>query len=309
MSATKQDSLPLTDSTAIVFNSGDSTKKVRISAASVATGTTRVLTVQDLDGTIAILSQPATFTTLAGTTSVVTPIVDSGAASALALKTNNGTTQVLIAHSASAVNFLSLQGGAAGNGVNILSSATSSDSNVGLDFGTKGTGVYNFYTRSEVASKKQFAILDTASADRNITVTGSNGGNPTIGVTAGSLAITPSVVIAGGALSLGSNPATTGGFNLSYGSGVWSRNQANSGDLLVIQTQAVNSVNNVLVVGSGISGTASSAGGIIFARSGGAAPNTTDLPAGFFTVWRDNGGATTKLYYNNGGAIQSVALA
>lgn len=189
MSATKQDSLPISDSSTIVFNASDATKLLKFSLTGLTTGATRTLTIQDVSGTIAILSQPATFTTLAGTTSVVTPIVDSGASSALALKTNNGTTQVLIAHVASAVNFLSLQGGTAGNGINILSSATSSDSNVGIDFGTKGTGVYNFYTRSDVASKKQFAILDAAGADRNITVTGSNGGNPTISTTAGALSL------------------------------------------------------------------------------------------------------------------------
>ena len=41
-------------------------------------------------------------------------------------------------------------------------------------------------------------IVNPASADRYITLTGSAGGNPTIGVSAGSLAITPAVVMAAG---------------------------------------------------------------------------------------------------------------
>ena len=43
----------------------------------------------------------------------------------------------------------------------------------------------------------QFSVLNTASATRSITVTGSNGGNPTIGTSAGSLAIGASATVAG----------------------------------------------------------------------------------------------------------------
>jgi len=39
-----------------VYNNSDNTKKVAISAAGITTGTTRTLTVQDKDGTIALLS-------------------------------------------------------------------------------------------------------------------------------------------------------------------------------------------------------------------------------------------------------------
>lgn len=40
----------------------------------------------------------------------------------------------------------------------------------------------------------QVKVLDTASSTRQVTMTGSNGGNPTIATTAGNLAITPAVV-------------------------------------------------------------------------------------------------------------------
>lgn len=68
-------------------------------------------------------------------TSVLTPLLDSGAAAALSIDTNTGTKQVEIGH--------------------------------------------------------------TASASRYLTLTGSNGGNPTIGVSAGDLAIIPNIVGAG----------------------------------------------------------------------------------------------------------------
>ena len=103
-------------------------------------------------------------------TSVITPLLDSGAASAVSLDTNTGTKQVEISH--------------------------------------------------------------TASATRYITLTGSNGGNPTISTSAGNLAITPALVGAatsgnalGGATSSSSTalilPASTTGISsirISHGS-------------------------------------------------------------------------------------------
>lgn len=43
-----------------------------------------------------------------------------------------------------------------------------------------------------------------------------------------------------------------------------------------------------------------------FAKAG--APSTSDIPAGTWALVRDTSGATTKLYYNNAGTLQSVAL-
>jgi hypothetical protein len=72
-----------------------------------------------------------------------------------------------------------------------------------LTFGTKGTGVFSFTTNADGTPATQFQVLHTASATRNITLTGSNGGNPTISTTAGSLAITPDVVGGGRFYSAG----------------------------------------------------------------------------------------------------------
>jgi len=47
----------------------------------------------------------------------------------------------------------------------------------------------------------------------------------------------------------------------------------------------------------------------VYATTKAGAPVAADVPAGTFMVIRDTSGSTTKLYYNNGGTLQSVALA
>lgn len=46
----------------------------------------------------------------------------------------------------------------------------------------------------------------------------------------------------------------------------------------------------------------------INAKTKAGAPTTSDVPAGTWVLIRDTSGATTKLYYNNAGTLQSVAL-
>jgi len=63
----------------------------------------------------------------------------------------------------------------------------------GISFETAPTGTAG----NTITFVEQVRITHTASATRYITLTGSNGGNPTIGVSAGNLAITPAVAFAG----------------------------------------------------------------------------------------------------------------
>jgi len=238
---------------------------------------------------------------------VYTPIIDSGTTGSLSLKTNNGTIGVQLIDATTPTTNLGFQ---AGNGnANIYAQGAT---NSGLFLVTKGTGSLNLLTGSVNdsggSSITQFQVLHTASSTRNITVTGSNGGNPTIGVTGGSLAITPSVVIAGARLAIGTNPASGNGLAIPYGSSspINSRDSANSIDLLALQYQTINSIVNVLMLGDT---SASTGGTIISARIVAGAPSVNDIPAGRWALWRDTSGATTKLYYNNGGTLQSVALA
>lgn len=121
--------------------------------------------------------------------------------------TSSTAQQFQIIDAASAVNFIQATG--AGTGVPPGIGGTGSDSNVALTIFTKGTGAVTFATNA--AATTQFQILHTASASRFITVTGSNGGNPTITTSAGSLAITPSVVGAAGVSAYAATAIPAGG--------------------------------------------------------------------------------------------------
>jgi hypothetical protein len=113
-----------------------------------------------------------------------------------------GTTnvQAKIGYVASAANYIVLHGRAAGNFPVI--GANGSDTNVSIYYVSKGTGSHSFYTagafdsgQQATAATEQFRVIDTVGATRLITVTGSNGGNPTIGVNAGGLTITPATTL------------------------------------------------------------------------------------------------------------------
>lgn len=97
----------------------------------------------------------------------------------------SGVEQVRVSHTAAAVNSWSFTGGVTGARVSV--SALGTDTNIGIQFGTKGTGDYAFFC----GSTAQVQILATASATRYLVFTGSNGGNPSINVSGGILAITP----------------------------------------------------------------------------------------------------------------------
>jgi len=85
-----------------------------------------------------------TFTTLSGTTSVTTPIVQNSAAAAIAFKTNSASsaiTQFNISHTASAVNYVQVTGSPTGYTASTAASIlfTGSDSTVSGTIIVKGT--------------------------------------------------------------------------------------------------------------------------------------------------------------------------
>jgi hypothetical protein len=61
------------------------------------------------------------------------------------------------------------------------------------------------------------------------------------------------------------------------------------------------------VIEFGTAGTANS-NACILAKTKAGAPTTSDVPASSWALIRDTTNATTKLYYNNAGTLQSVAL-
>lgn len=165
---------------------------------------------------------------ISGVVTLTSLQMTSGTTSSLAFQTTGGT-QFKVAHTANAVNWVQVAGGAAGSDVALFATGASADT--GMGFSTSGAGGYAFY--SDGFSNIQFQVLRTASATRYVTVTGSNGGNPTIGTSAGSLAIAPAVVAAssitahqgtaipaGGTAGAGLMVSSTSNFGVFFGSGV-----------------------------------------------------------------------------------------
>jgi hypothetical protein len=105
---------------------------------------------------------------------------DTKGTEAHSFRTNGGAQQQFrIAHTASAVNYLQVTGGATGNRFNL--SAQGSDANVGMNFVVKGTENFVFATSAGTAA--QFLIAHTASAVNYLQVTGGvTGGNPVLSV-------------------------------------------------------------------------------------------------------------------------------
>ncbi|WP_175813363.1 beta strand repeat-containing protein [Burkholderia contaminans] len=117
--------------------------------------------------------------------------------------------QFSVVDAASAVNYLQVQGAPTGN--NVSMSAQGSDTNVGINYAAKGNGWHSFQANGVA----QVAITNTPGATRYLTLTGSNGGNPTIGASAGSVAFGSNVVVQGGAIdgtTIGATTANTGRF-------------------------------------------------------------------------------------------------
>lgn len=133
--------------------------------------------------------------------------ISSKGTGAVNLSTNNGAQlQAQIAHVPSAVNFFGLAGSATGLFPTVFAQGT--DTNVGINYAGKGTGQHTFLTGAGLI---QLGITHTASASRNINITGSNGGNPILSTSAGGLNLAPSnghMPITGG-----TTPSLTAGCN------------------------------------------------------------------------------------------------
>jgi hypothetical protein len=95
--------------------------------------------------------------------------------------------------------------------------AVAGTADIGGQVNTAGTAVnYDFFTRDvDTTARRQVRIVHVAGADRYITLQGSNGGNPTIGTSAGSLAMSSALLAPDGSAAAPSyafSSATTQGF-------------------------------------------------------------------------------------------------
>lgn len=184
--------------------------------------------------------------TVAGGTFISRGITDNATATALTLS-GSGANSITIANSATNPT-ISTTGGAT----------------VPLAFNTTGGAYHSFSTNGF----EQVRVAHTASADRYITLTGSNGGTPTIGTSAGSLAITS-------ALSCTSTIAAAGTY-------IQAANAT--------ATPAGGAVSTGLFMGSASIG--------IYFGSG--APTVSAAQGSLYI--RTDGGASTRLYSNNNGS-------
>jgi hypothetical protein len=184
-----------------------------------------------------------------------------------------------------------------GAGSTPVINAVGGDANIGINFVSKGIGEFAFWT----GDGKQVAIINTALVTRYITLTGSNGGNPTIGTSAGSLAITPATVFAN-ALTVSSGGAAITG------------NSSVTGTLGVSGTTSIGtaSAHYINIAGSGGSPTidATDAGAVarnlILNPSGGTVYTQQGLNVGLgqtnqLTL---NGNATNPTIGTSGGELQ-----
>ena len=115
--------------------------------------------------------------------------------------------QFSVAHTASAVNYLQVAGGATTGGPSLLSQG--SDTNVDMLLKTKGTGSINFYTNSGTL---QFLVSHTASAVNFLYATGgATGGSPTFAVSGSDTNINLTLTPKGsGNVNTGANVSVTG---------------------------------------------------------------------------------------------------
>ena len=117
--------------------------------------------------------------------------ITTGSTTALSLATSGGT-QFVVTNTASSVNYFTVTGSALSSGAAYLS-AGGADSNISAVIQSKGTSSVILQTGGGI----QAIVSNTASANRYITLTGSNGGNPTIGVSAGTLNVSSSLIVQG----------------------------------------------------------------------------------------------------------------
>lgn len=101
-----------------------------------------------------------------------------------------GNETLIISAGASYVNCFRMEGRIAGAGPILWTQGA--DTNINGELRTKGAGSWLFHTAS---NDLQMAVTPTASANRRLTLTGSNGSDPTIGTSAGRLRLAPGGII------------------------------------------------------------------------------------------------------------------
>ena len=124
--------------------------------------------------------------------SATNPTIGTSAGSLLL--SPGGNLGVEVSSAASNVNYITLAGATTGNSC-VIRPNSGTDTNINLTLDSKGSGSINFRTDPYGTPAVQAIVLHTASATHYITLTGSNGGNPTIGTSGGNLGIAATPVV------------------------------------------------------------------------------------------------------------------
>lgn len=180
------------NNTWIGYNSGPGTTTQLSNATAIGNGATSSTSNEVTLGnaSVTVIRSMAVNLCDLGTSTTPMKTVYAGTSVVVGLTTNNGLTFSSQASASSAVV-----------------QASGVDSNISISYRTKGTGIHSF---ANVAGEIQMQIVNTASATRYVQITGSNGSNPSITTSAGSLILTgTSAQVAFGSAALATN-ATTG---------------------------------------------------------------------------------------------------
>ena len=235
--------------------------------------------------------------------------ITTGSTTALSLATSGGAG-VVVSHVASAVNYIQIAPAATTGSPFIL--ANGSDTNVSLSVSSKGSTYIDFFT--DTFASQAVRITHTASANRCITLTGSNGGNPTIGTSAGSLAISTNTAVSGAGAFTGTttigNDQVQIGFSSPEGF-IKSKNSSGSpaSNLGFYTTDGAGTQNRVLALSfaknMGFNGTSYGSGeGVIFLANASVVPSANPTGGGVLYV---DGGALK--YRGSSGTITTIANA
>jgi hypothetical protein len=115
---------------------------------------------------------------------VCTGIIDSMTGAPILFRINNGAVQATIAQNGDGTNYITLMGANTTQNVGIY--AQGSDSNVSINYVTKGAGLHSFLVGNSV----NFQVRGAAGSTNFIWVGGSAGGTPTLQSTGGGINIT-----------------------------------------------------------------------------------------------------------------------
>lgn len=186
-----------------IRNTADTTKQIAFSAASIANATTRTLTVQDADGTIALNANKLSFFASTTSSELAGVISDETGSGSLVFATSPSlTTPSLGAATATSINKVAITAPATGSTLTIADGKTLTVSNTltfsGTDgssiaFGTGGTiaylGANNAFTGANTFTNATGQTFRQAASQDGIVITGRAGGSSSF-----SASITPATL-------------------------------------------------------------------------------------------------------------------